>query len=112
MAFTSFRAGSGSYQAVRPLQVNPSAVPANTVSVETFSVAQGNIATSGGSIADLDKDSLVDVQWANPGAASVVGLAIISSALSNKGELQLTTFNPTNATITPAAGIQLNVLVF
>ena len=112
MSFISFRAGSGSYQAARPLLVNPSSVPSNTVSVETFSVAQANIAASGGSIADLTTDSLVDANWAAPKAASLVGLTVIGSTISATGELQLTTFNPTGSTITPAAGVQLNVLVY
>ena len=112
MSFTSFRAGSGSYQAVRPLNINPSSVPPGNVSVETFSVAQANIASGGGSIADLTTDSLVEVNWANPLAASLVGLVIVGSAISATGVLQLSTFNPTGSTISPAAGTQINLIVF
>lgn len=112
MAFTSFRAGSGSYQAVRPLLINASAVNAGATQKETFSVAQGNIAASGGSIADLTTDSLVYAQFANPNAASIAGLIIDAAFISATGELSLVFFNPTGSTITPAAGLQLNLIVF
>ena len=112
MAFTSFRAGSGDYQAVRLLQINPSSVPPGNVSVESFSVAQGNIASGGGSIADITTDSMAEAQWAAPKGLSVLGLTIIGVAVTATGELSLTTYNPTGSTISPAAGTQLNIIVF
>ena len=111
MAFSSFRAAMP-YQAIRPLNINASAVPSNNVSVESYSVAQANIASNGGSIADLTTDSSVNVEWANPKAASIVGLTIIGSTITATGEITLTTFNASGATITPAAGLQVNILVY
>lgn len=111
MAFTFFSAGSGDYQKVRPLNINPSSVPANNVSVETFSVAAANIATNGGSIKDFTKDAIVRAEWANPLASTLVGLIIIDASIPATGVLQLSTFNPTGSTISPAAGTQINLIV-
>jgi hypothetical protein len=109
MAFESFRAGSGSYQNVRVLQLNPSSVPQNNTSVETFSAAAGNLA-SGTSIADLDEDSLYEADWAAP--QSFNGLIIIKAEVIDAGVLQLTMMNVTGSTIAPAAGTQIDLLQF
>lgn len=106
---TSFRAGSGSYQAVGSILISPSAVTAGNVSVETFSATDANITQ--GSIAQLTTDSIIVAQWADPTVASLVGLFILRAAITATGTLQLTTFNPTGSTITPAAGVQLNFIV-
>lgn len=111
MAFTSFRAGSGSYQAVRPLQINISQVIALNPSTQNFSVADANIASGGGSIADIDKDSLVEVNWANPTAADHTGLVIVGASFISAGRLAITFWNTTGSNITPTAGTQINLVV-
>ncbi len=109
MADTSFRAGSGSYQAVRTLDISPSTVVALNPLVETY---VGATRITGGSIADLTTDSLVYVNWANPLAANNVGLKIISACISATGTLQLTYWNTTGSNISPSAGTQINIIVF
>jgi len=102
ITFNSFRAGSGSYQAVRPLNLTPSAVPPQTVSVETYSGS--SIGQS--SIADLAADSNIYVS----GPSLPAGLILISSRLLANQVLELTFENQTANTITPVAQ-QFNLLV-
>jgi|SRR5579871_5208453 len=109
MAITqSFRAGSGSYQYVRPLALNITAVPGMTTVTETYS-ASGGIQAGGGSIADLTTDSLVVANFALPN--NVAGLVIDRADITATGTLQLTMSNITISTITPAAGTQVNLVV-
>lgn len=109
MAFSSFRAGSGSYQQVRPLNLNITAVPGMTTVTETYS-ASGGIAAGGGSIADFTTDSQVTASFAIPTGA-LAGLIIDRADITATGVLQLTMTNVTISTITPAAGTQVNLIV-
>ncbi len=108
MSQTSFRAGSGSYQAVRPLSLTITGVPGFATATETYSAAGNNITT--GAIADLTTDSLTTAEFANPGA--VAGLILENSYISSTGVLTLVYYNETALTITPAAATQVNLLVF
>lgn len=108
MAFTSFRAGSGDYQAVRPLTLTISKINAFSTSVETYSVAAANIVS--GSVADLDKDSLCLAEFAAPLTVGT-GLILENSYIATAGVLTLVYYNETAADITPAAATQVNLLV-
>lgn len=108
MSQTSFRAGSGSYQAVRPLSLTISGVPGLSTATETYSAAANNITT--GAIGDLTTDSVTTAEFANPTA--VAGLTIVNSFISATGVLTLVYSNVTGSTITPAANTQVNLLVF
>lgn len=89
------------------LVVTPSSVPAKATSVETFSVANGNIVS--GSIVGLPRGTPISVTWDNPATPSLVGLVIVHAEISSTGVLQLTTENLTNALINPSPNIQLNI---
>jgi|SRR5580692_6796545 hypothetical protein len=108
--FSSFRAGSGDYQAVRPLTLTISPVSSGAYSVEQYSKALANI--TNGSVADCDVDSIYTAQLASPNAASVNGLLILDAYFATAGVLTLVWFNPTGSTITPAASTQVNLLQF
>ena len=109
MSQTSFRAGSGSYQAVRPLSLTISAIPGFTTAIETYSATAGNITT--GNIADLTTDSLVTAEFASPATVGL-GLILENAYIGSTGVLTLVYYNETASTITPAAATQVNLLVF
>lgn len=95
---TAFLVGSGSYQQAIPVNLTPSAITANNVSVETFAPA---------GLAPLTTTSNVYVSAPSLEA----GLAIIQSKITATGTLQLTIWNFSGSTVTPALQ-QFNVLVF
>ena len=105
MSQTSFRAGSGDYQAVRPLVLTVTAIPGLSTSVETFT--SSNITT--GAIGDLTTDSLCRAEFASP--TTYPGLTIVESAITATGTLQITFVNVTGSTISPSSP-QVNLLVF
>ena len=108
MSLSSFRAGSGDYQAVRPLALTILPIPGLTTVTETYSAAIGNIVT--GSIADLTTDSLTTAQFATPNAFS--GLFIDNSFIGATGVLTIIYVNNSSSTVSPAAATQVNLLVF
>lgn len=95
---SQFRAGSGSYQQVIPVTLDPSSITSNNVSVETFAPA---------GLAQLTTDSAVYVTAPSLEA----GLAIIQSKITATGTIQLTIWNFSGSTVNPASQ-QFNVLVF
>ena len=114
MAQTSFRAGSGSYQFIIPLTLTLSSIPGFSTSVETFTVAGGNITQ--GALSGVDKDSVTTAEFAAPTGANVTGLVLENSyitvaANSNVATLTLVIYNETSSTISPGSQ-QVNLLVF
>ena len=85
-----FRAGSGDYQAVRSITIDPSNIPAFSTSIETFNPA---------TIADLDNDSQVRVEM----PSIETGVRILNSRLTAAGVLEITFENFTNAAVNPAS---------
>lgn len=93
-----FRAGSGSYQQVRQVTIDPTSIAAFSTSVETFTPT---------GFGDVDNDSQIRVD-----APSIeTGVRIIASRMTAKGTIELTLENFTNAPVDPASQT-MNVLVF
>jgi len=102
ITITPFRVGSSAPQAVRQLNLTPSAIAPYATSIETFSGA--NVSQS--NISDLASDSMAFV-W---GPSLPVGLTVEQARITGTGVLEITFYNATGNTITPVSQ-QFNLLV-
>ncbi len=94
MASTALRVGSGSYQFVQRITLSPSAINANSISVETFTVT------------GVDTDMNFVVSCPNLNA----GLFILDATCATVNVLTLTIWNSTNGSITPTASSVFRVV--
>jgi hypothetical protein len=125
MALSSFRAGSGSYQNVFPIEVqNSITVGASAAALQTLSTGQLAL----GSLTNLASDSLYIANWANPGAVStsafqgatsgliIQDVWISASGSGSTGGLENNLYmwlqNMTGGSLTVPSATQINLLQF
>lgn len=106
MALNAFRAGSGSYQQVIPLQLAVTSIPPFNTAVETYATPVQ------GALTGLTVDSMCEVMVDSASSELAVnGLVPLQAQISATGVLQITWENLTNTTLAPGT-IQVNLLVF